>query len=103
MMNMWKDMTTMMLLMFIKKKLKDTKVSLYLMGRESHNQVLQRNAFRNQNVSLKDKKGVNNLVHVSLKQIEMLMTFDKYKLQLLYDNNHYMYIYIHLEICSQRD
>jgi hypothetical protein len=67
------------------------------------NQVLQRNAFRNQNVSLKDKKGVNNLVHVSLKQIEMLMTFDKYKLLLLYDNNHYTYIYIHLEICSQRD
>jgi hypothetical protein len=47
-------------------------------------------------VSLKDKKGVNNLMHVSLKQIEMLMTFDKYKLLLLYNNNHYMYIYIYI-------
>jgi hypothetical protein len=41
---------------------------------------------------------VNNLIHVSLKQIEMLMTFDKYKLLLLYDNNHYMYIYIYIYI-----
>jgi hypothetical protein len=46
-------------------------------------------------VSLKEKKGMNDLMHVSLKQIQMLMTFDKYKLLLLYDNNHYIY----LEIC----
>jgi hypothetical protein len=45
-------------------------------------------------VSLKDKKGMNDLMHVSLKQIQMLMTFDKYKVLLLYDNNHYIYIYI---------
>jgi hypothetical protein len=45
-------------------------------------------------VSLKNKKVVNDLVHVSLKQIQILMTFDKYKLLLLYDNNHYIYIYI---------
>jgi hypothetical protein len=42
------------------------------------NQVLQRNAFRNQNDSLKNKNGVIDLMHVSLKQIQMLMTFDKY-------------------------
>jgi hypothetical protein len=45
-------------------------------------------------MSLKDKKCVNDLMHVLLKQIEMLTTFDKYKLLLLYDNNHYIYIYI---------
>jgi hypothetical protein len=38
---------------------------------------------------------VNDLMHVSLKQIQMLMTFDKYNLLLLYDNNNYIYI----EIC----
>jgi hypothetical protein len=43
-------------------------------------------------VSLKNKKVVNDLMHVSLKQIQILMTFDKYKLLLLYDNNHYIYI-----------
>jgi hypothetical protein len=57
-------------------------------------QVLQRNAFKNQNVSLKDKKGVNDLMHVSLKQDQIQMAFDTYKLLLLYDNNHYIYIYI---------
>jgi hypothetical protein len=31
-------------------------------------------------------------MHVSLKQIWMLTTFDKYNLLLLYDNNHYVYI-----------
>jgi hypothetical protein len=31
-------------------------------------------------------------MHVSLKQIQMLMTFDKYNLLLLYDNNHYIYM-----------
>jgi hypothetical protein len=35
---------------------------------------------------------MNDLMHVSLKQIQMLMTFDKYNLLLLYDNNHYVYI-----------
>jgi hypothetical protein len=30
-------------------------------------------------------------MHVSLKQIQMLTTFDKYKLLLLYDNNQYIY------------
>jgi hypothetical protein len=40
------------------------------------NQVLQRNAFRNQNNSLKNKNGVIDLMHVSLKQIHMLTTFD---------------------------
>jgi hypothetical protein len=43
-------------------------------------QVLQRNAFKTQNESLKNKKGVNDLMHVSLKQIQ------------IYDNNHYIYI-----------
>jgi hypothetical protein len=38
--------------------------------------VLQRNAFKNQSVFLKDKKDVNDLMHVSQKQILMLMTFD---------------------------
>jgi hypothetical protein len=52
---------------------------------------------QNQNESLKNKKGVNGLMHVSLKQIHMLTTFGKYNLLLLYDNNHYIYIY--LEIC----
>jgi hypothetical protein len=33
------------------------------------NQVLQRNIFKNQNDSLKNKKGMNDLMHVSLKQI----------------------------------
>jgi hypothetical protein len=33
-------------------------------------------------------------MHVSLKQIQMLTTFDKYNLLLLYNNNHYIYIYI---------
>jgi glutamine amidotransferase PdxT len=46
------------------------------------NQVIERNAFGNQNDSLKNKKGVNDLMHVSLKQIQMLMTFDKYNLLL---------------------
>jgi hypothetical protein len=41
-------------------------------------------------------------MHVSLKQIEMLMTFDKYKLLLLYNNNHYMYIYISWNMFSTR-
>jgi hypothetical protein len=31
----------------------------------------------------KNKKDMNNLMHVSLKQIQMLMTFDKYNLLLL--------------------
>jgi hypothetical protein len=31
-------------------------------------------------------------MHVSLKQIQMLTTFDKYNLLLLYDKNHYIYI-----------
>jgi hypothetical protein len=35
---------------------------------------------------------MNDLMHVSLKQIQMLMTFGKYDLLLLYDNNHYIYI-----------
>jgi hypothetical protein len=39
--------------------------------------VHQRNAFGNQNVLLKDKEGVNDLMHISLKQIQMLTTFDK--------------------------
>jgi hypothetical protein len=34
-------------------------------------------------VFLEDKKGMNDLMHVSLKQIQLLMTFDKYKLLLL--------------------
>jgi hypothetical protein len=42
-------------------------------------------------VSLKDKKGVNDLMHVSLNKIQMLTTFDKDKLLLLYDNNHCIY------------
>jgi hypothetical protein len=50
------------------------------------NQVLQRNAFGNQNDSLKNKKGVID----SLKQIRMLMTFDKYNLLL----SLYIYIFI---------
>jgi hypothetical protein len=39
-------------------------------------QVLQTNAFKNQSVFLKDKKDVNNLMHVLQKQILMLSTFD---------------------------
>jgi hypothetical protein len=54
------------------------------------NQVIERNAFGNQNDSLKNKKGVNDLMHVSLKQIQMLTTFDKYNLPL----SLYIYIYI---------
>jgi hypothetical protein len=38
--------------------------------------VLQRNAFENQSVFLKDKKDVNDLMHMSWNQILMLMTFD---------------------------
>jgi hypothetical protein len=55
------------------------------------NQVLHGNAFGNQNDSLKNKKDVIDLMHVSLKQIQMLMTFDKYNLLLS--------LYIYLEIC----
>jgi glutamine amidotransferase PdxT len=55
------------------------------------NQVLQRNAFGNQNDLLKNKIDVNNLMHVSLKQIQVLTTFDKYNLLLS--------LYIYLEIC----
>jgi hypothetical protein len=39
---------------------------------------------------LKNKKGMNDLMHVSLKQIQMLMTFDKYNLLLS------LYIYIYM-------
>jgi hypothetical protein len=39
-------------------------------------QVLQTNGFKNQSVFLKDKKDVNDLMHVSQKQILMLMTFN---------------------------
>jgi hypothetical protein len=46
------------------------------------NQVLQSNAFKNQNDSLKNKNGVIDLMHMSLKQIQMLTTFDKYNLLL---------------------
>jgi hypothetical protein len=46
------------------------------------NQVLQINVFENQNDSLKNKKCVNDLMHVSLKQVQMLTTFDKYNLLL---------------------
>jgi hypothetical protein len=35
---------------------------------------------------------MNDLMHMSLKQIQMLTAFDKYNLLLLYDNNHYIYI-----------
>jgi hypothetical protein len=37
---------------------------------------------------------MNDLMHMSLKQIQILTTFDKYNLLLLYDNNHYIYTYI---------
>jgi hypothetical protein len=37
---------------------------------------------------------MNDLMHMLLKQIQMLTTFDKHNLLLLYDNNHYIY-----EIC----
>jgi hypothetical protein len=43
---------------------------------EGHEDDLQRNAFENQSVFLKDKKDVNDLMHMSWKQISMLMTFD---------------------------
>jgi hypothetical protein len=39
-------------------------------------QALQTNAFENQSVFLKDKKDVNDLMHVSWKQILMMITFD---------------------------
>jgi hypothetical protein len=38
--------------------------------------VLQTKALENQSVFLKDKKDVNDLMHVSRKKILMLMTFD---------------------------
>jgi hypothetical protein len=47
----------------------------------------------------KRQEGVNDLMQVSLKQVQILTTFDKYKFLLLYDNNQYIYIYIYLEIC----
>jgi hypothetical protein len=56
-----------------------------------NNQVLQRNTFRNQNDSLKNKKGVNDLMHMLLKQIQILTTYDKYNLLLS--------LYIYLKIC----
>jgi hypothetical protein len=43
---------------------------------EGHADDLQRNAFENQSVFLKDKKDMNDLMHMSRKQISMLMTFD---------------------------
>jgi hypothetical protein len=54
-------------------------------------------------VLLKKKKGVNDLIHVLLKQIQILTTFDKYKLLLLYDNNHYIYIYIFKYVVKEID
>jgi hypothetical protein len=39
-------------------------------------QVLQTNRFENQSVFVKDKKDVNDLMHVSWKQISMPTTFD---------------------------
>jgi hypothetical protein len=41
---------------------------------------------------MKSKKGVNDLMHVSLKQVQMLTTFDKYNLLL----SLYIYIYIYI-------
>jgi hypothetical protein len=38
--------------------------------------ALQRNVFENQIVFLKDKKDVDDLMHMSRKQIPMLMTFN---------------------------
>jgi hypothetical protein len=38
--------------------------------------VPQTIAFKNQSVFLKDKKDVNDLMHVSRKQIPLLMNFD---------------------------
>jgi hypothetical protein len=35
-------------------------------------------------------------MHMSPKHNQMLMTFDKYNLLLLYDNNHYIYMYIYI-------
>jgi hypothetical protein len=52
------------------------------------NWVLQRNTFRNQNDSLKNKNSVIDLMRMLLKQIQMLTTFDKYNLLLS------LYIYI---------
>jgi hypothetical protein len=46
------------------------------------NQVLQINTFGNQNDSLKNKNDVIDLMHVSLKQIQMLIIFYKYNLLL---------------------
>jgi hypothetical protein len=42
-------------------------------------------------VSPKHKKGMNDLMHMSPRQIQMMITFDKYKLLLLYDN---IYLYV---------
>jgi hypothetical protein len=39
-------------------------------------QVLQINSFENQSVFLKDKKDVNDLMHMSQKEIPMLLIFD---------------------------
>jgi hypothetical protein len=50
-----------------------------------------KNAFRNQNDSLKNKNDVIDLMHVPLKQIYVLMTFDKYNLLLS--------LYIYPKIC----
>jgi hypothetical protein len=55
------------------------------------NQVLQRNAFGNQNDSQKNENGVIDLMHMLLKQIQMAATFDKYNILLS--------LYIYLEIC----
>jgi hypothetical protein len=46
--------------------------------------------------SLKNKKDVNDLMHMSLKQIQMPTTFNKYNNLLLLLS---IYIYIYLEIC----
>jgi hypothetical protein len=59
--------------------------------------VHPKKCIRKSKCATKNKKGVNDLMHMSLKQMQMLMTFDKYKLLLLYDNN--LYIYIYIEIC----
>jgi hypothetical protein len=39
-------------------------------------QVLQTNTFENQSIFLKDKKDMNDLMHVSWKKILVLTTFD---------------------------
>jgi hypothetical protein len=51
-------------------------------------------------MSLEDKKGMNDLMQRSLKHIQMLATFDKYKLLLLYDNNHYIYM-LFITLCAE--